>query len=176
MIFLSRSMELLVLSTTLVFSTLEALTPIILSSEFRTKAKNCIKLVILLTVLIFPTLKVSTLIFPPFEVKTKVGNSGVKVEIENSAKSGIDNIGSNIVRTDVTMGFRGKFSAKADNLGYREKSSTGVGDVDFKRKSSAGANDVSFRILRVEVTAGPWAEDDVGMRDRGGGYIARRFL
>lgn len=72
------------------------------------------------------------LVFLPFEVATKVGDISIKIETENSAESGTDNMGSSIVKTEVTVNFEGK--------------------------SCTGIDKVALGILGAKVTTRLWAE------------------
>lgn len=127
---------------------------VILLFEVETKTKILIKPVILLMVLISPRFKASILVFPPCKVRTKASDGGTEAETENSAKSGVDNIGFSVIRSDVTMSSGEKFSIGIGDVRFGRKFSAGVDNMGFGRKSSVKAGDMSFRILRAKSLSG----------------------
>lgn len=91
---------------------------VILLSEVETKTRIPIEPVVFLAVLVSLMLEVFISITPIFEFETKIDDVGAEVETKNNAKFRTGNMGYGIVRINSTISFKGKFSARADDMDF----------------------------------------------------------
>lgn len=128
----SKEIRPIVLSTIQVSLTPEPLTPVTLLSKVGYKVRIPTELVVLPTALVFLMLEASNLISLPFEFETQAIDYDAKAETENSMETKAGNVGSSIVETNVTIGFKEKFSTMVVNVEFKKKSRTGAGNIGLR--------------------------------------------